>query len=127
MHTMTDWELTKLYAQKRSEAAFAELVRRHLAWVHSLALRRVRHPQLAEDVAQSVFLLLARKASSLCSGTILSGWLFRTTCFVGNHALRAELRQKNREQAASSMILNQITTEDHEAIWERVQPSLDEA
>src|SRR3954466_4194521 len=124
---MTDWDLIQLYAQKRPETAFSELARRHLAWVHSVAVRRVRHPQLAEEVSQSVFILLARKAGSLRSGTILSGWLFRTTCFVANHALRAEFRQKNREQTASSMILDQTSADDQEAIWERVQPCLDQA
>src|SRR5437879_5499669 len=103
MGTMNDWELIQQYAKSRSEAAFAELVRRHLAWVYSVALRKVGQPQIAEEVAQSVFVLLAFKAGGLPSGTILGGWLFRTTCFVGSRALRGEQRQKHREQIASSM------------------------
>ena len=62
MRTMSDWELVQEYAKSRSEQAFAELVRRHLAWVYSVALRRTGRPELAEEVAQSVFILLARKA-----------------------------------------------------------------
>src|SRR5215831_17969790 len=103
MRTMTDWELLQEYATTRSEEAFAELVRRHLAWVYSVALRKVGQSQLAEEVSQSVFVLLARKAGSLRSETILGGWLFRTTCFVASRAVRAEQRQKHREQTAASM------------------------
>ena len=127
MRTTSDWELIKRYAENRSEPAFAELVRRHLAWVYSVARRQVRDPQLAEDVVQSVFVLLARKAGLLRSGTILSGWLFRTTCFVGSRALRSEQRQKHREQIASSMTAAATLPEDHDAAWERIAPHLDEA
>jgi len=123
---MSDWELIELWAKNRSEPAFAELVGRHLAWVYSVARRQVRQPQLAEEVAQSVFILLARKAGSLRSGTILGGWLFRTTCFVGSRALRAEQRQKNREQLAASMTAITTTPEDNEAVWERLEPHLDQ-
>lgn len=127
MHTMTDWELIQEYAKSHSEGAFAELVRRHLAWVYSVALRKVRHSQLAEDVAQSVFVLLARKAGNLRSGTILGGWLFRTTCFVASRALRAEQRQKHREQTASAMTATAILPDDNEAAWGQLAPHLDEA
>ena len=103
MRTMGDWELLQEYAKHRSEAAFAELVQRHLNWVYSAALRQVGDPHLAEDVTQAVFVLLARKAGSLRPGTILSGWLFRTTRFVAARALRTEYRRKAREQTAVTM------------------------
>jgi hypothetical protein len=67
--TMGDWQLLQAYAKNRSEAAFAELVRLHLDWVYSVALRHVGDPHLAEDVVQSVFVLLARKARDLGPGT----------------------------------------------------------
>ena len=73
MRTMDDRDLLAAYVRDRSEAAFGELVRRHLAWVYSVALRHLGNPALAEDVAQSVFVLLARKAGSLRSGSILGG------------------------------------------------------
>ncbi len=126
MRTIGDWELLQEYVQARSEAAFAELVRRHIDWVYSVAIRRVYEPQLAEDVVQAVFALLARKASSLRPGTALAGWLFRSTCFVGKCCLRAERRRKTREQTASAIM---ITGEDDQAelLWERVVPYLDHA
>src|SRR6266404_4040026 len=122
---MSDWDLIQQYAKSRSEAAFAELVRRHLGWVYSVAIRKVGNPQLAEEVAQSVFVLLTQKAGKLGPGTMLGGWLFRTTCFVANRALRGEQRRRNREQLASSMTVS-TTPEDTEAAWQRLAPHLDQ-
>ena len=63
---MPDTELLTRYANRRDEAAFCELVRRHLDHVYSTALRLVgRDTHLAEDVTQAVFTDLARKAGSL--------------------------------------------------------------
>lgn len=58
----TDLELLASYARHHAEEAFAELVHRHLGLVFSAALRQVRSPQLAEEVAQSIFTGLAREA-----------------------------------------------------------------
>src|SRR5215831_19516498 len=127
MSTMSDWNLLQHYARTRSESAFAELVRRHLGWVYSVALRQVHQPELAEEVAQSVFILLARKAASLRFGTRVGGWLFRTTRFVGSRVLRAEQRLKNREQTAVSMNAATIFSDNDAALWERIVPHLDQA
>jgi RNA polymerase sigma factor (sigma-70 family) len=126
MRTIGDWELLQDYVQTGSEAAFAELVQRHIDWVYSVAVRRVYEPQLAEDVVQAVFALLARKASSLRPRTALAGWLFRSTCFAGKCCLRAERRRKTRERTASAMM---TTGEDQpsEHIWEQLEPHLDQA
>ena len=123
---MSDWELLQAYAKNRSENAFAELVRRHLNWVYSTALRQVRDPHLAEDVTQAVFVLLARKANNLRPGTLLSGWLFRTTRFVGSRALRTEYRRKAREQTAATMS-STISSDDNEILWNQLTPHLDQA
>ena len=57
-----DLDLLQQYARNDSEEAFAALVQRHLDLVYSAALRQLRSPQLAEEVAQSVFADLARNA-----------------------------------------------------------------
>jgi RNA polymerase sigma factor (sigma-70 family) len=124
MHTMGDWELLQAYVASRSETAFAELVRRHLNWVYSTALRQVGDRHLAEDVAQAVFVLLARRSADLRPGTLLGGWLFRTTRFVASHALRSELRRKSREAMACTM---SNTADSSETIWPQLAPHLDRA
>ena len=65
---MTDQQLLRDYTGRRSEAAFAELVRRHVDFVYSAALRMVRDAHLAEDVTQSVFVALAQNDRRLSRG-----------------------------------------------------------
>ncbi len=127
MRTMDDRDLLAAYVRDRSEAAFGELVRRHLGWVYSVALRHLGNPALAEEVAQSVFVLLARKAGSLRSGSTPGGWLFRTTRFVANRALRAERRRRTREETAASMIPLTTSSDENEAVWKELEPYLEQA
>jgi RNA polymerase sigma factor (sigma-70 family) len=124
---MDDWQLLQAYAKNRSEAAFAELVRLHLDWVYSVALRHVGNPHLAEDVVQSVFVLLARKARDLGPGTQVGGWLFRTTRLVAGHARRAEQRRKIREATACTMSHDTTAPDTDEILWEQLAPHLDQA
>jgi RNA polymerase sigma factor (sigma-70 family) len=125
--SMDDWQLLQAYAKNRSEAAFAELVRLHLDWVFSVALRHVGDPHLAEDVVQSVFVLLARKARDLSPGTQVGGWLFRTTRLVAGHARRAEQRRKIREATACTMSHDTTAPDTDEILWQQLAPHLDQA
>jgi len=122
---MDDLELLREYGLRKSEQAFATLVSRHANLVYSAALRQVRNPSLAEEVMQAVFILLARKASSIRTGTILPGWLYATTWFTASRALRDEQLRQRREREAA---LEAMTHEDEdESIWEQIAPLLDEA
>jgi hypothetical protein len=69
----TDQQLMREYAERHSEPAFAELVRRHLNFTYSAVLRMTRNPHLAEDVSQAVFAALARGARQLTAHPVLSG------------------------------------------------------
>lgn len=120
---MDDCQLINEYAQSGSESAFRTLVERHLNLVRSCALRHVNDPSLADEVAQAVFILLARKAHTLKKGVVLPGWLFRTTRFVASRALRTEYRRQQRDQEAFAM---QHSTPSDDT-WKRIAPLLDDA
>ena len=75
-----DAQLLRRYATERSEAAFAELIRRHVDLVYSAALRQVAgDAHGAQDVTQQVFSELARQAKPLARHPALAGWLYTAT------------------------------------------------
>jgi RNA polymerase sigma factor (sigma-70 family) len=113
------------YAGNRSEAAFAELVRRHIDLVYSAALRMVYNSHLAEDVAQGVFVALAQNAPQLIHHPVLSGWLHRTTQNLAANAVRADVRRQTREQETVAM--NELLSNESDNIWEHIAPHLDAA
>jgi len=81
------------YVRNGSERAFRELVAAYVNFVYGTALRFVGgDTHMAEDVAQTVFIDLARKAALLPANVQLGGWLHRHTCFVARKALRKERR-----------------------------------
>lgn len=92
------------YVQNGSEAAFGDLVARYTDLVYSTALRLVEGDrQLAQDVAQTVFIDLARLGRTLARESMLGGWLHRHTRFVAATLLRGERRRKSRERQAAEM------------------------
>ena len=123
---MTDSQhLLAEYRRNGSDAAFRELVGRFVALVYSTALRLVEgDTHRAEDVTQTVFLDLARKARLLPADVKLGGWLHRDTWLVAGHTLRGERRRQARERQAVEMNTLQNSSE---ADFSKVAPLLDEA
>jgi RNA polymerase sigma factor (sigma-70 family) len=123
---MTDDEqLLQQYRRERSESAFGQLVAKYIDLVYAAALRVVGgDAHLAQDVAQTVFIDLARKTWSLPSDVVLAGWLHRHTCYTASTAVRTERRRRSREQKAMEM---RALDDNTEPPWEQIAPCLDEA
>lgn len=124
---MQDDQLLNEYVNHNSETAFATLVGRYSDLVYSTCLREVRNAELAQDVTQVVFLLLAKKASSFREGVVLAGWLFQTACFASKDAVKQEIRRLQREQKAAEEMIRDIQLEDRDLDWSEVEPELHRA
>jgi RNA polymerase sigma factor (sigma-70 family) len=119
------YTLLREYATRGDERAFGELVAQYMDLVYSAALRQVGgDDSLAEDVAQTVFADLARKAKSFSPDVRLGGWLYRRSCFIAQTTLRTEIRRKAREQAELAM--NDLITGPEDEGWRHIAPVLDE-
>jgi RNA polymerase sigma factor (sigma-70 family) len=125
VNDQTDSQLLRAYAENRSEAAFTELVRRHVDFTYSAALRMVRDPHLAEDVTQGAFVALAKNAGQLTHRQVLSGWLHRTAQNIAAQTVRTTERRRAREQEAAAM--NELVAVEPDASWEQTAPHLDDA
>jgi uncharacterized protein (TIGR03435 family) len=120
-----DAELLKQFVRDHCETAFAVLVERHIALVHSVALRHTSDPQHAQDIAQAVFIILARKAGSLNHKTVLPGWLYHTARLTAANFQRAETSRIRREQEAYMQSTLQESAPD--TVWSEMSPLLDDA
>ena len=120
---MDDHELLREYVKGRSETAFAELVNRHVPLVYSTALRIVRNPALAEDVAQLVFVKLAQKADTVRAG-MLPAWLYRVAYNQAITTLHSEEARRNRE--VEVMTMTEADADPTQA-WHQIAPDLDAA
>jgi RNA polymerase sigma factor (sigma-70 family) len=125
MANLSDQQLLRDYGERRTETAFAELVRRHVDFVYSAALRMVCDAHLAQDVTQGVFLALAQNARQLADRPVLAGWLHRTAQNLAANMVRSETRRRAREQEAAAM--NQLLRPESEGAWDQIAPHLDAA
>jgi RNA polymerase sigma factor (sigma-70 family) len=124
MEPRADADLLRDYADHGAEPAFGELVRRHADLVYSAALRQVGDPEAARDVAQSVFTDLAQKAGKLPGGTVLVGWLHRSTRYAALNELRSQRRRQQRERLAMELLEHPDAPATE---WDQIRPVLDEA
>jgi RNA polymerase sigma factor (sigma-70 family) len=119
----SDLDLLGQFTRDHSQDAFTALVNRHVNLVYSAALRQARSPQLAEEVAQSVFTDLARNAGKLKPDTILTAWLYQVARRTAIDVVRRESRRQLREEIATEMNAMNATVND----WTHIEPLLDDA
>jgi RNA polymerase sigma factor (sigma-70 family) len=128
MQTKSDASLLRDYAVNGAEDAFAEIVHRHTNLVYSAALRQVDSPDVAAEVAQQVFIDLAKRSRELSSRlnaeASLVGWLCRAARNISLNHRRDEFRRRVREELAmENLNANEPSAPD----WENLRPVLDDA
>jgi RNA polymerase sigma-70 factor (ECF subfamily) len=106
---MNDHQLLCAYAQG-NEQAFETLVEKYFRMVYTVAARQTGDSHLAEEIAQSVFLILSRKARGFSSKSSIPGWLLRTTRFVCRDAIKMRRRRDQNERKLAVNLEHQLET-----------------
>jgi RNA polymerase sigma factor (sigma-70 family) len=119
-----DDQLIAEFNARRSEDAFAALVRQHVNLVFATALRQVGDAGTAEEITQNVFVALAQAAGKLGSHPTIAGWLHQTALNKSREWLRSELRRHRREQVAVNL---ELAGAEGDSVWSSLVPLLDEA
>lgn len=96
-----DSELLTRFVRFRDELAFARLVHQYQPMVIGAALRRTRDLESAKEVAQTVFIALARRAALLMERGKLAGWLYQAASYQGARSWDAEVRRRRRQEQAA--------------------------
>jgi RNA polymerase sigma factor (sigma-70 family) len=108
-----------------AEAAFRVLVERHGPMVVRVCRQMIGDGHAAEESAQAVFLVLARKAGSIRVGTTVAPWLYGVARRVAARAnVRAAARSAREARAARAVAEQRTDVEKSpapaEADWEAI-------
>jgi RNA polymerase sigma factor (sigma-70 family) len=122
-----DLRLLNAYAEQGSEDAFARVVARNIDLVYSAARRQVTDPHVAEDVTQTVFILLARKSRQAATGRSLTAWLLAATRYVVADARKRRTRRTQHEMTAGELKAKQQQAQAPHGPDPDVLPLLDDA
>jgi RNA polymerase sigma factor (sigma-70 family) len=98
-------------ADEAAEAAFVALVDRHGPIVHRVCLDVLGSSHEAEDAAQAVFLVLARKARSIRKPDSLGPWLHGVALRVARRARREAARRRVAERNKAKIMRQHETVE----------------
>lgn len=122
-----DAELLRRYAEKGSEDAFTEFVRRNIGLVYASAARRLGGDEhRAGEVAQQVFIAAARNARVLARHCNTTGWLFTATRNAALNLMRDEQRRAHRELEVALATVN-VESDEPSRNWADLRPVLDAA
>ena len=113
-----DGDLVTRFADRRDEAAFAELIRRHGPTVYGVCRRVLGHAHDAEDAFQAVWLVLARRAGDVhppgSVGNFLYGVAVRTATKA--RSLAAKRRQRLMSAAKPEPVVDPPADSDLRAV-----------
>src|SRR6185437_3883428 len=93
---MPDADLLERFIDRRDEAAFALLVRRHGDMVYGVCRRLLPTDQDAEDAFQAAFLVLAEKARTVNPREAVGNWLYGVARRAALLARRSIARRRER-------------------------------
>jgi RNA polymerase sigma-70 factor (ECF subfamily) len=119
---LTDSQLLELFLERREEAAFEELVRRHAPMILGVCRRVLHHTQDAEDAFQATFLILMRKAGSIHRPEVLGAWLYGVAYRV---AVRAKAMAARRRAVEGQVGVLSRPNESEAGIEHDLDPLLD--
>jgi RNA polymerase sigma factor (sigma-70 family) len=122
---LSDAQLLDRFRRQMDQSAFAALVRRHGRLVWGVCCNVLHHQHDAEDAFQATFLVLVRRAASVCKPEALGSWLHGVAYRVAMKAKRAAGRRRRHEQEkypASHTAGAQVS----ESAWRQLQAVLEE-
>lgn len=115
----TDRDLLHRFAAYNDQDAFELLVRRHGAMILGLCNRQLRDEHLAEDAFQAVFLILARKASSIRGGNV-AGWLYRVARRVTARAAQSRIEFQGLADTPIEQAVNSLEQDELARVLDEV-------
>src|ERR1700730_9261167 len=94
-------QLLERFVDRREEAAFAELVRRHGPMVMGVCRRTLNNEQDVEDAFQATFLVLLRKASTVIPYDLVGHWLYGVAYRTAIRARALDAKRRVKEKAVA--------------------------
>jgi RNA polymerase sigma-70 factor (ECF subfamily) len=120
---LTDGQLLECFLNRRDPAALEVLVRRHGAMVWGVCRRLLRNDHDAEDAFQATFLVLIRKAASVCPQSKVANWLYGV---AHQTALKARATTEKRRARERPMTNVPEPAAMERNLWNDLQPVLDQ-
>jgi RNA polymerase sigma factor (sigma-70 family) len=120
---LTDGILLERFVQDQDESAFEELMRRHGPMVLGVCRRVLGAVQThdVEDAFQTTFLVLVKKAATVRPREMVGNWLYGVASLTAMKARALAARRIVKERNAMPR-----SSAPTDAVWQDVQPVLDE-
>src|ERR1700722_14253566 len=103
MGALSDGQLLYRFVERREEAVFEAIVRRHGPMVWGVCRRVLRDHHDAEDAFQATFLVLARRAASVLIREKLGHWLYGVAYQTAMKARVMRAKRRAREIQVTEM------------------------
>ncbi|HVS34075.1 MAG TPA: sigma-70 family RNA polymerase sigma factor [Gemmataceae bacterium] len=119
----SDADLLRSFVERRDEAAFEALVRRHGPMVRAVCGRILRDAHDADDAFQATFVVLVRRAAAVERKESLASWLHGVALRTSRKARVGAAHRRKHERRAVRM---PIVEEESNVVWRDLRPILDE-